>query len=78
MVHGEWATQFAHIGIYCGKSKIGCPVKIERLGKYDLAGLQASRRLEQPCAACYALMASPDLTLTKLPEASLTWHMMAD
>lgn len=33
MVNGAWATQFAHIGIYCGKSKIGCPVKIERLGR---------------------------------------------
>jgi len=42
MMHGEWATQFAYIGIFCGKSKIGCPVKIERLGKYDLAGLQES------------------------------------
>ena len=32
----------AHIGIHCGKSKIGCPVKIERLGKYDLQGLSES------------------------------------
>jgi len=42
MVHGAWATQYAHIGIFCGFSKIGCPVKIERLGKYDLQGLQES------------------------------------
>ena len=28
MVYGEWATRFAHIGMFCGKSKIGCPVKI--------------------------------------------------
>ena len=42
MVHGEWATKYAYIGIHCGKSKIGCPVKIERLGRYDLAGLQES------------------------------------
>ena len=42
MVYGDWATKFAHIGIFCGKSKIGCPVKIERLGKYDLQGLQES------------------------------------
>jgi len=42
MVHGAWASKFACIGIHCGKSKIGCPVKIERLGKYDLAGLQES------------------------------------
>lgn len=42
MVNGAWATQFAHIGIYCGKSKIGCPVKIERLGRYDLQGMQES------------------------------------
>ena len=42
MVNGAWACKFATIGIYCGKSKIGCPVKIERLGKYDLQGLQES------------------------------------
>jgi len=42
MTHGAWATRYAHIGIFCGKSKIGCPVKIERLGKYDLQALQES------------------------------------
>ena len=42
MIHGEWACKFATVGLYCGKSNIGCPVKIERLGKYDLAGLQES------------------------------------
>ena len=42
MVNGEWACQFAYLGLHCGKSKIGCPVKIERLGRYDLQGLQES------------------------------------
>jgi hypothetical protein len=42
MMHGPYATKYVSIGILCGKSKIGCPVKIERLGRYDLAGLQES------------------------------------
>jgi len=42
MTHGPWATQYAIIGLYCGRSKIGCPVKIERLGKYNLEALQRS------------------------------------
>jgi len=42
MTHGVWATQYAYIGLYCGRSKIGCPVKIERLGKYNLEELQRS------------------------------------
>jgi len=42
MPHGEWATRYASIGLHCGVSKIGCPVKIERIGKYDLQGLQES------------------------------------
>ena len=39
MPNGEWATKFCPIGVHCGFSLSGCPVKIERLGKYDLKAI---------------------------------------
>jgi len=42
MPHGQWATKYAPIGLHCGVSKIGCPVKLERIGKYNLPEMQAS------------------------------------
>ena len=38
MPHGEWATQYVRIGLFCGYSRRGNPVKIERLGAYDVPG----------------------------------------
>ena len=42
MPYGDWACKYAFIGIHCGCSRHGCPVKIERLGRYDIAGLESS------------------------------------
>ena len=47
MPHGDWATQHAFIGMHCGFSKGGHPVKIERIGAFDLAGLQRGRNSRQ-------------------------------
>tara|TARA_B100000524_G_scaffold250366_1_gene134768 strand:+ start:1098 stop:1586 length:489 start_codon:yes stop_codon:yes gene_type:complete len=47
MPYGDWATQYAFIGMHCGFSKGGQPVKIERIGAFDLAGLQRGRNSRQ-------------------------------
>ena len=39
MPHGEWATTYMPIGMHAGFSALGNPVKIERLGRYDVPGL---------------------------------------
>ena len=35
LMHGEWAVGFVKIGLNCGRTLDGCPVKIERIGMYD-------------------------------------------
>ena len=49
MPHGSWATQHVRIGLHCGYSKLGNPVKLERIGAYNIGALStepdARRRL---------------------------------
>jgi len=41
--HGEWATQHVTIGLHAGYSTLGNPVKVERIGKYDIHTIQKHR-----------------------------------
>jgi len=47
MPNGEWATQFVAIALNAGYSKAGNPVKIERLGKFDLRRLNKESRKDK-------------------------------
>ena len=40
MPHGDWATGHVSIAMNAGASKQGNPVKIERIGAYDIAGIE--------------------------------------
>lgn len=53
MPDGEWATQFCPIGMHCGFSLSGCPVKIERLGQFDLKGIQQMPQYRKKLNAFY-------------------------
>ena len=39
LMHGEWAVRFVKIGLNCGRTREGCPVKVERIGTYDTAAI---------------------------------------
>ena len=43
MPHGDWAQGYVALGLHAGSSKSGHPVKIERIGAYDIAGIQRCR-----------------------------------
>lgn len=43
MPNAEWATPNAPIGLHCGFAKSGNPVKIERIGAFDIKTMQQHR-----------------------------------
>jgi len=53
MPDGEWATQYCPIGMHCGFAKNGCPVKIERLGRFDLKGITSTPNYRKKLNAFY-------------------------
>ena len=43
MPHGEWCVEYVAIGVHAGFSKLGNPVKIERIGQYDVKGMERTK-----------------------------------
>jgi hypothetical protein len=53
MPNGDWATRFTAIGLNCGYSRGGNPVKVERLGTFDIQGIQKQRDYNRRLNAFY-------------------------
>ena len=53
MPNGEWATPLTPIGVHCGFSRADCPVKLERLGKFELNKITATRGFRPKLNAFY-------------------------
>jgi len=69
MPHGEWATQYTPIGMHCGYSRNGHPVKLERLGKFDISGLKKHKDVRRHLNAFY--LGLVDCLQRRLDETSL-------
>ena len=72
MPHGDWATRYAYVGLYCGRSRNGCPVKIERIGRYLTLTLTPTLTLALALALALAVAVAVALTLT----LTLSWPPM--
>lgn len=53
LVHGEWACRFLVMGMRCGRSLGGHPVKIERIGANDMQGIASEPGGEDKLRAFY-------------------------
>jgi hypothetical protein len=56
MPNGEWACGYVIIGLNCGLSKLGNPVKIERIGRYDIKGMQRCKGGDEDLKMFYLAM----------------------
>lgn len=43
LAHGQWAASYLEVGLRCGRSLGGHPVKIERPGRHDVRGIENYR-----------------------------------
>ncbi|KAL1500658.1 hypothetical protein AB1Y20_013306 [Prymnesium parvum] len=53
LTHGEWAVRFVKIGLNCGRTTCGCPVKVERIGTYDTSAIVVEAHGEEKLKEFY-------------------------